>query len=208
MTQIPNNTLSAIFRRLNEYLKNKGIENAHSLRKVDKVNLYCQLENKPIPSTKKLMNSFLFNEYKNSSSKISSLIKTQSAKTKKKVYNERKIEYADYINSQKWKTFRLSIIKQRGYKCEKCGADDKIIHAHHLTYERFMNELPEDIQLLCIVCHKNHHKKERKEKSKKLSKAKRKIEKHNLNVKEISITSRDVMLQKRYNELKVKGIII
>ena len=80
--------------------------------------------------------------------------------------NKRKSKYLAYINSKEWKELKLDLLIKRGYKCEKCGADDKIIHAHHLTYERFMNELPEDIQLLCIVCHKNHHKKERNEKSK------------------------------------------
>jgi len=209
MEELHKSTLSAINRRLNEYLRLNNIQSPHMLSKIKRVKIFCEFENKPIP-TRKMINNFLIEEYKNPLSKISSLIKTPSAKTKKKVYNERKIEYADYINSQKWKSFRLSIIKERGYKCEKCGANNRIIHAHHLTYERFMKELPEDIQLLCVLCHKEVHNKKLNKKIKIISNKrlkKNELEKNNY------LFERDIKKiysrykSNRYNILKANSLI-
>lgn len=75
----------------------------------------------------------------------------------KKQKEKRKQTYNDYINSSAWKKLRKSIMDERGYKCEKCGATQIELHAHHLTYERFTKELPEDIQILCKPCHKKEH---------------------------------------------------
>lgn len=61
--------------------------------------------------------------------------------------------YYAHICSDKWKAFRHSIIMDRGKKCERCGSKGRI-HLHHKTYARFGFELPDDVQLLCPVCHK------------------------------------------------------
>jgi hypothetical protein len=67
-----------------------------------------------------------------------------------------KEKYNTYINSPEWKKFRLSIIIERGSVCEKCSAEGSV-DAHHLTYDRLFNELPQDIMLLCKPCHKKEH---------------------------------------------------
>lgn len=90
---------------------------------------------------------------------------------------KKKAEYIAYIASEKWKSFRNGIIKERGRKCEKCGQDKGEIHAHHLTYERFMNELPEDIQLLCKACHMAIHNRRNKKKEKRKITAAQKVKK-------------------------------
>ncbi len=207
-----NSKINAAIRRLNLYLLNSGIPKPFMLKKIEKVRIFCRLENITPPS-KKNQNNFLLEQYNSDYSKISHKIKppfkvrlkNKINTFKEKIYADRMIQYAKYINSDKWKSFRLSIIKQRGHRCEVCMNEDKVIHAHHLTYERFMNELPEDIQLLCVDCHRNVHQKEYKLKQKKLKKIKKKHSLGTFNDQKIQITKRDVQLQKKYDELKKKG---
>lgn len=72
--------------------------------------------------------------------------------------------YKKYISSLEWRIFSNKIKNERGNKCEECGShrEDVILHAHHLTYERFGNELPEDIQVLCVPCHEKKHPRKKK----------------------------------------------
>lgn len=67
--------------------------------------------------------------------------------------------YAKYLESNKWKRFRKSILISRGSMCEKCNAmgESVILHVHHLTYKNIFNERPEDVQILCEECHKKEH---------------------------------------------------
>lgn len=69
----------------------------------------------------------------------------------------RAIEYEEYIKSYKWKSFSGGIKEKRGNKCEDCGKSGVVLHAHHLTYIRFMNELESDIKILCVPCHEKAH---------------------------------------------------
>lgn len=66
-------------------------------------------------------------------------------------------EYKLYLNSNEWVILKNGIIKDRGYKCEKCGSR-KSIDLHHLTYDRLGNEYPEDLELVCRTCHKGLHR--------------------------------------------------
>jgi|SRR5271166_6860765 len=54
------------------------------------------------------------------------------------------------------KYLREFIRKRSNNVCERCGKREAE-HMHHLTYERRHNELPEDIQHICIPCHKEYH---------------------------------------------------
>lgn len=114
-----------------------------------------------------------------------------------KAKQERKQEYIAYIASPKWKSFRNSIIIERGRKCERCGEEKGEIHAHHLTYIRFMNELPEDIKLLCKPCHKEVHRlKDAKKKRKKaVNKPKKK------RTSKIKTASFNTEIQRRYKAI-------
>ena len=68
----------------------------------------------------------------------------------------RKHIYNKYINSYKWKEFASAIRHERGNRCENCHGSD-VLHCHHMTYERFGNELNSDILVLCEGCHKRYH---------------------------------------------------
>jgi hypothetical protein len=65
-------------------------------------------------------------------------------------------EYAAYINSAPWKAKRRAAILKAGRQCEQCGNSHRL-EVHHLTYERFKNEAPEDLVVLCRECHQATH---------------------------------------------------
>lgn len=64
--------------------------------------------------------------------------------------------YLRRIHSAEWKVFRMTIMAQRGAKCEQCPSV-RNIQLHHMTYERLGNELPQDVMLLCDDCHRGIH---------------------------------------------------
>lgn len=68
-------------------------------------------------------------------------------------------EYKQYIKSQEWFEMKLDLIHLRGSKCEKCGKlkQPQKLQLHHKTYVRLFNELPQDLALLCAVCHQLEH---------------------------------------------------
>jgi len=82
-------------------------------------------------------------------------------KHKKVKKSKRRKEYEAYLNSPKWINFRNKIKFARGNKCELCPKTGGNLHGHHLTYERFGNELESDIQILCKKCHFEIHDKEK-----------------------------------------------
>jgi hypothetical protein len=67
-----------------------------------------------------------------------------------------KSEYEAYINSGKWRLFKITIFAQRGPYCERCGSCRRP-EVHHKTYARLFNELPEDVEVLCRKCHSAQH---------------------------------------------------
>lgn len=64
--------------------------------------------------------------------------------------------YSDYLQSLKWKEFRVRIIAERGPHCEKCTVLPHHV-LHHLTYIHLFNEWRADVLLLCKKCHKKAH---------------------------------------------------
>ena len=64
----------------------------------------------------------------------------------------RTTRYSQYLESTHWKLFRFNIFAKRGMRCERC-ASVKDINIHHKTYKRLGCELPEDVEVLCRVCH-------------------------------------------------------
>lgn len=70
-----------------------------------------------------------------------------------------RVRYETYLNSWIWAEFRKKILDARGLMCERCGASAPAaaLHVHHLTYIRMGKELPEDVKLLCVPCHKLMH---------------------------------------------------
>ena len=65
--------------------------------------------------------------------------------------------YDWYINkSIAWKSVREWALQRAGYKCEECGCDFSL-QVHHKTYSRLGKEHPDDLIVLCQVCHELEH---------------------------------------------------
>ena len=81
---------------------------------------------------------------------------TVSTNTSEIKYEKRKfIDYKEYLNSFHWNKIKTQFRKK--YKhCAICFSK-KALNVHHLTYKNFGNENPEDLILLCNVCHKKTH---------------------------------------------------
>lgn len=70
----------------------------------------------------------------------------------------RRVVYSEHMSSDKWKFFRDQIINERGDMCERCGKiGNGPLNIHHLTYARLGHELPEDVKVYCLPCHKLMH---------------------------------------------------
>ena len=55
---------------------------------------------------------------------------------------------------------RKQVLRRAGWRCETCGRRAPL-DVHHLTYERFGNELLGDLRALCRECHDEAHRKAR-----------------------------------------------
>ena len=65
--------------------------------------------------------------------------------------------YATYLQSPEWRQ-RADAAKARfGNRCALCNAEGPL-QAHHRTYERVGNEIPEDLIALCAGCHDGFHR--------------------------------------------------
>lgn len=71
-------------------------------------------------------------------------------------------QYADYIKSKAWQKKRGKVIFRDAGQCKAikgdklCGSHQNL-EVHHLTYERFGNELLSDLVTVCEDCHKAIH---------------------------------------------------
>lgn len=62
--------------------------------------------------------------------------------------------YKAYIKSDKWKKKREQVFRFYGKRCYACRKPERILHVHHLTYDRLGNENVRDLIPLCVPCHK------------------------------------------------------
>ena len=65
--------------------------------------------------------------------------------------------YSKYLKSHAWKTLRAKVIYRDGGRCKICGNAHRSLDVHHITYERFGNELLSDLVTLCDAHHKIIH---------------------------------------------------
>jgi len=61
-----------------------------------------------------------------------------------------------YLKTPEWKRIATTCKSLVGNKCSRCGSSSNL-HAHHLTYERITEELQEDLECLCSICHAKEH---------------------------------------------------
>lgn len=99
--------------------------------------------------------------------------KAQEKKTRKnarKIESKLKIEnikkkpyvlYSEQLKDNRWKAFRLFVLKVRGRRCEICGSEENL-QVHHLTYKNgsmAWEYTCNDVIVVCRECHKKLHNK-------------------------------------------------
>lgn len=62
-----------------------------------------------------------------------------------------------YLRTDHWLQVRMQAKVRDGYCCTRCGNSDRVLHVHHLTYDRKGVEWLEDVATLCDPCHKRTH---------------------------------------------------
>ena len=71
-------------------------------------------------------------------------------------------EYDEYLKSWAWKEQRFWAIERARNQCKECGEGlGTELDVHHVTYERLGHELPEDLVVLCRLCHDVGHRNQR-----------------------------------------------
>ena len=73
----------------------------------------------------------------------------------------------EYWESEEWVKMKVDLIVLRGEKCEWCGKKTPALVPHHLTYENFKDEKPEDLALICTHFHAVEHGKIKPKKKRK-----------------------------------------
>ena len=75
-----------------------------------------------------------------------------------------KEEYARLLQSDYWKGYSYSLIKERDFTCEDCGRrfinERNKLQVHHLVYRDInpWSYKPEELVVLCEECHKKRHR--------------------------------------------------
>lgn len=67
----------------------------------------------------------------------------------------KEMPYCEYLRTKHWLDVRYACMKAAKWLCRLCGK--RATDAHHLTYERRGEELPEDTVALCRPCHDLWH---------------------------------------------------
>ncbi len=65
----------------------------------------------------------------------------------------RALPYQEYLKTDHWQKMRKAALERADHRCQACYAKDVQLDVHHRTYERLGEELPEDLFVLCHVCH-------------------------------------------------------
>lgn len=65
--------------------------------------------------------------------------------------------YAEYLASPQWKARRDAAMERAGHRRQVCGYDGWNLNVHHNSYDRIGCERPEDLVVLCRLCHNRHH---------------------------------------------------
>ena len=61
-------------------------------------------------------------------------------------------DYRLYMRSRRWAIKRTEALERAGHRCELCD-DHRELEVHHLTYDRFRRERPDDLLVVCKTCH-------------------------------------------------------
>jgi len=86
--------------------------------------------------------------------------KKEDKKEKIVVKKKDKVDYYEYIKSEKWKMLRNLCLVEYEYTCQLCNRKPKKLnqlHVHHKDYSNLGNETIKDLILLCDKCHNKFH---------------------------------------------------
>jgi hypothetical protein len=73
-------------------------------------------------------------------------------------------EWTAYYKSDRWASLRAEARAAVRYRCVECGRSHRL-HLHHKHYFTFGNETLDDVEWLCVRCHRNRHRKARRTRS-------------------------------------------
>ena len=62
------------------------------------------------------------------------------------------LAYRQYLKSARWRQKREARKSQDGYRCVRCGSDERL-EVHHISYQRLGWEPLSDLRTLCHECH-------------------------------------------------------
>ena len=65
-------------------------------------------------------------------------------------------KYNQYLLTDKWRAIADECKSLANHTCNRCGSN-KSLQAHHKTYDNVYNEVQEDLECLCRMCHEDHH---------------------------------------------------
>lgn len=65
----------------------------------------------------------------------------------------RRLPYEEYLKSRHWQRQRKGALERARGHCQMCRAEGVKLEVHHNTYERIGQELPDDLFVLCEICH-------------------------------------------------------
>ena len=73
--------------------------------------------------------------------------------------NKEYIDYKEYVASEEWQNSkrRKQCIKDADNKCQMCGIGFGL-EVHHVHYQNLGKEKPDQLVLLCVLCHEYTHK--------------------------------------------------
>jgi len=77
-----------------------------------------------------------------------------------KPFHVRREVYRDYIRSAQWKYRRSCELRKACNRCARCGMESGQgipIQVHHISYKNLGAELPDDLVVLCKLCHSDAH---------------------------------------------------
>lgn len=66
-------------------------------------------------------------------------------------------KYKRYMESPEWKIRRAAALARAGMRCERCRRMGEGLDVHHLRYDSLGFEPDEDLEVLCVKCHKAEH---------------------------------------------------
>ena len=71
--------------------------------------------------------------------------------------------YHQYLLSDEWAIRRAFAINRAGGYCERCGLKPLWLEVHHRHYRTIGAERPEDMEVLCPLCHREADDERKKE---------------------------------------------